>query len=67
MQFSAYMLDVITDSIYPARISVEDGFFKEILPIVINDDSELDIQGIILPISILKVQCLLLHSLQNWL
>lgn len=43
------MLDVITDSIYPARISVEDGFFKEILPIVINDDSELDIQGIILP------------------
>ena len=49
MQFSAYMLDVITDSIYPARISVEDGFFKEIVPIVINDDSELDISGIILP------------------
>lgn len=43
------MLDVITDSIYPARISVEDGLFKEIVPIVINDDSELDIQGIILP------------------
>ena len=43
------MLDVITDSIYPARISVEDGFFKEIVPIVINDDSELDISGIILP------------------
>lgn len=49
MQFSAYMLDVITDSIYPARISVEGGFFKEIVPIVINDDSELDISGIILP------------------
>lgn len=43
------MLDVITDSIYPARISVEGGFFKEIIPIVINDDSELDISGIILP------------------
>lgn len=43
------MLDVITDSIYPARISVEDGLFKEIVPIVINDDSELDISGIILP------------------
>lgn len=43
------MLDVITDSIYPARISVEGGFFKEIFPIVINDDSELDISGIILP------------------
>lgn len=43
------MLDVITDSIYPARISVEGGFFKEIVPIVINDDSELDIPGIILP------------------
>lgn len=49
MQFGAYMLDVITDSIYPARISVEGGFFKEIVPIVINDDSELDISGIILP------------------
>ena len=43
------MLDVITDLIYPARISVEGGFFKEIVPIVINDDSELDISGIILP------------------
>lgn len=43
------MLNVITDSIYPARISVEGGFFKEIVPIVINDDSELDISGIILP------------------
>ena len=43
------MLDVITDSIYPARISVEGGFFKEIVTIVINDDSELDISGIILP------------------
>lgn len=43
------MLDVITDSIYPARISVEGGFFKEIVSIVINDDSELDISGIILP------------------
>ena len=65
------MLDVITDSIYPARISVEGGFFKEIVPIVVNDDSELDISGIILPdllipIFILKVPCLLLHSLQNW-
>ena len=49
MQFSAYMLDVITDSIYPARILVENGIFKEITPIVINEDSELDIQGIIIP------------------
>ena len=44
------MLDVITDLIYPARISVEGGFFKEIVPIVINDDSELDISGIIFPV-----------------
>ena len=49
MQFSAYMLDVITDSIYPARILVENGIFKEITPIVINEDSELDIRGIIIP------------------
>ena len=48
MQFSAYMLDVISDSIYPARILVEDGIFKEIVPIVI-DDEDLDINGVILP------------------
>ncbi|WP_299522752.1 adenine deaminase [uncultured Methanobrevibacter sp.] len=49
MQFSAYMLDVISDSIYPARILVEEGIFKEIVPIVIDSDDELDIDGIILP------------------
>ena len=49
MEFSAYILDVISDSICPARILVEGGIFKEVTPITINDDSELDIQGIVLP------------------
>ena len=32
MSFTAYMLDVVSDTIYPARITIEDGLFKESLP-----------------------------------
>ena len=36
MSFTAYMLDVVTDTIYPARITIEDGIFKEVTPITIK-------------------------------
>ncbi len=49
MQFSAYILNIVTQSITPASILIEDGIFKEILPIEINDDSQLDVEGIIVP------------------
>ena len=32
MSFTAYMLDVVSDTIYPARITIEDGLFKEVTP-----------------------------------
>lgn len=60
------MLDVITDSIYPARISVEGGFFKEIVPIVLLMTTVnwifrgLFFRDLLILIFILKVPCLLL-------
>ena len=44
MSFTAFIFDVITDTIYPARITVEDGLFKEVTPITINEGSKIDVK-----------------------
>ena len=49
MKFTAYVLDVLTDSVYPARITVADGIFKEIVPIVTDEVLDVDVEGLILP------------------
>ena len=49
MTFTAYMLDVLTDSVYPARITIKDGKFDEIVPIVTDMEIETDIDGLIIP------------------
>ena len=49
MKFTAYILDVLTDSVYPARITVADGIFKEIVPIVTDEVLDVDVEGLILP------------------
>ena len=49
MSFTSYILDVFTDSIYPARITVEDGIFKEIVPLSLESDFDLDVEGLIIP------------------
>ena len=49
MKFTAYILDVLTDSVYPARITVEDGVFKEITPIHVTEETKIDVEGLILP------------------
>ena len=49
MSFSAYILDVVSNSIYPARITIEDGIYKEVTPITINEDFPLDIYGLMMP------------------
>ena len=49
MSFTAFIFDVITDTIYPARITVEDGLFKEITPISINERSTIDVKGLMIP------------------
>ena len=49
MKFTAYILDVLTESIYPARITVEDGIFKEIDPITITEETRIDVDGLLVP------------------
>lgn len=49
MTFTAYILDVLTDSVYPARITIKDGVFSEIVPVVVDDDFKVDVEGLILP------------------
>ena len=49
MSFTAFILDVVTDSIYPARIAIEDGIFKQITPVTINEETSVDVPGIMLP------------------
>ena len=49
MTFTAYILDVITDSVYPARITIDNGIFSEIVPIVPDEDFKVDVEGLLLP------------------
>ena len=49
MSFTAFMFDVVTDTFYPARITIEDGKYKEITPIFIDEDTKLDMPGLMMP------------------
>jgi len=49
MKFTAYILDVLTDSVYPARITIEDGIFKQIIPIQVTEETKIDVDGLLLP------------------
>ena len=49
MKFTAYILDVLTDSVYPARITIEEGIFKEIVPIHVTEETKIDVEGLMLP------------------
>ncbi|MBQ9026371.1 MAG: adenine deaminase [Methanobrevibacter sp.] len=49
MTFTAYILDVLTNSVYPARITVEDGVFKQIIPIIVDGKTKVDVEGLMVP------------------
>ena len=49
MSFTAFMLDVVTDTIFPARITIEDGKYKEITPIFVDEGTVLDMPGLMMP------------------
>ena len=49
MSFTAYILDVLTNSVYPARITINKGIFEEIVPIVLSDKSNVDVEGLLIP------------------
>ena len=49
MLFTAFILDVIANTIYPARITIENGIFKEATPITINESFSVDFPGLMMP------------------
>ena len=49
MSFTAYIFDVVSDTIYPARITIEDGLFKEVTPIRIDENTLVDFRGLMMP------------------
>ncbi|WP_407381288.1 adenine deaminase [Methanobrevibacter sp.] len=49
MTFTTYILDVLTNSVYPARITIEDGVFKQIVPIIVEGKADVDMEGLMLP------------------
>ena len=49
MKFTSYILDVLTNSVYPARITIKEGVFKEIVPIHVTEETKIDVDGLMLP------------------
>lgn len=49
MSFTAYILDVICETIYPARITIENGIFKDVTPINVNEKDLVDVRGLMIP------------------
>ena len=49
MSFTAYIFDVISDTIYPARITIENGLFKEVTPITVDEENLVDVPGLMMP------------------
>lgn len=49
MAFTAYILDVVSNTIRPVRISIEDGIFKEVSPITVNERTSVDMEGLMIP------------------
>lgn len=49
MIFTAYIYDVMSNTIQPSRITIADGIFTEVKPIMVNERTEFDINGLVLP------------------
>lgn len=49
MSFTAYVLDVMSNTFFPARITVENGIFTEVTPITVNEKLNIDVKGLMIP------------------
>ena len=49
MSFTAYVLDVVSNTFFPARITVENGIFTEVTPITVNEKLNIDVKGLVIP------------------
>ena len=48
-EYTAYIMDVVSDTIYPARITIENGLYKEVTPIFVDESTRLDFRGLMIP------------------
>ena len=49
MSFTAYILDVMSNTFFPARITVENGIFTEITPVTVDEKFNIDVKGLMIP------------------
>ncbi|WP_407391641.1 adenine deaminase [Methanobrevibacter sp.] len=49
MSFTAYIYDVISKTIRPVKITIKDGLFSEVAPFTPNEETLVDVKGLILP------------------
>lgn len=49
MKFTAYIYDVISNTIRPVRIAIENGIFTEVSPITVTEKTLVDVEGLVLP------------------
>ncbi|MBE6508662.1 MAG: adenine deaminase [Methanobrevibacter sp.] len=49
MSFTAYIYDVVSNTIRPVRITIENGIFTEVAPITVNEETLVDVKGLIIP------------------
>ena len=49
MEFTAYIYDVVSHTIRPVRISIENGIFTEVAPITVTEKDQVDVRGLVIP------------------
>ena len=49
MSFTAYIYDVISKTIRPVKITIKDGLFSEVTPFTPDEETLVDVKGLILP------------------
>ena len=49
MEFTAFIFDVMINTIRPVRIEIENGIFKKITPITVTEHDLVDVKGLVLP------------------
>lgn len=49
MEFTAYIYDVVSHTIRPVRISIENGIFTEVAPITVTEKDPVDVRGLVIP------------------
>ena len=49
MSFTAYIYDVVDNTVHPVRITIENGIFTEVTPITVSEDTQIDVRGLVIP------------------